>query len=84
MLGLKYPRSKAMYEKTNRLVEKISKFISFVIVYVSIPAFVLPKAIYCLFIYYTTDLGPDSFELPIPTWYVCVCACLIFRYHFYI
>lgn len=67
-VGLKYPRSKAMYENTNRLVEKISKFISFLIVYISIPAFVLPKAFYCFFIYFTTDLGPDAFALPIPTW----------------
>lgn len=32
----------------------------------------LPKAIYCYLIYFTTDLGPNAFQLPIPTWYVCV------------
>ena len=57
-----------MYEKTDRLVEKISKIIEILIVYVSPPSFVLPNAVYSYFVYFTTDLGPDAFELPFPTW----------------
>lgn len=37
--------------------------------FVAVPGFVLPKALWCFFLYYTTDLGPDAFELPFPTWY---------------
>lgn len=68
--GLKYAKSRAMYEKTDRLVEKISKIIEFVFVYVSVPGYVLPKAIFSLFMYFTTDSGRNAFELPLPTWLV--------------
>lgn len=68
VLGLKYPQSKALYEKTDQLIERISKIIQFVMVYVSVPGFILPKAIFSLFIYSTTDLGPDALELPLPAW----------------
>lgn len=68
VLGLKYPKSKALYEKTNRQVELISKIIQFVVLYVSPPVLVLPNAIICLFMYFTTDLGNDAFNLPFPTW----------------
>lgn len=67
-IGLKYSKSKKMYEKTNRLVEKWCKIAYFVIVKMSVPGFILPKALVSLFIYYTTDSGPDAFELPIPVW----------------
>lgn len=58
----------AKYEKTNALVETLSKAIQFVVVYVSAPGFVLPKAIYSFVMYSISDLGPDAFELPFPTW----------------
>lgn len=67
-----------MYEKTNRLTEKISKIMLFAIVYVSVPGFVLPTGIYCFFKYFTTDLGPDAFELPIPVWYVAILSILYY------
>lgn len=94
---MKYPRSKALYKRTNRFAENISKLMRFVMVYVSVPGyvefvqiyfikinpnvkaitcdlpvcfvvFVLPKAVYSYFMYFTTKLGADAFELPIPTW----------------
>lgn len=68
--GLKYLRSKATFERTNELTEKLCKIIYFLLVYVTVPGFVLPKAIYCFFIYFTTDLGNDAFELSLPTWLV--------------
>lgn len=36
-LGLKYPASKKVYEKTNGMVEKLCKITYFVIVKVSVP-----------------------------------------------
>ena len=39
------------------------------IVKISVPGFVLPKAIISFFLYFTTDSGNDSFLLPLPTWY---------------
>lgn len=68
--GLKYPRSRAIYEQCNQLAEKITKLMQIVVVHVSVPGFVLPKAIYSYFVYFTTDLGVDAFVLPIPTWWV--------------
>lgn len=56
-------------DETNELVEKLSKIIDFLIVRVSVPGSLLPKAIFCLFIYFTTDLGHDAFKLSIPLWY---------------
>lgn len=65
--GLKYPKSIA-YGETNDLIEEISEFIHVLMVYVLAPCFVLPKAIYSFFVYSISDLGPDAFELPFPTW----------------
>lgn len=65
---MKYPKSKAMYEKTNRFAEKFSQTLNFVLVHVSVPIYIIPKAIISLFIYYTTDAGPDAFELALPVW----------------
>ena len=67
-LGLKYPKSKKMYKKTNRLVEKLCKIAYFIIVKVSAPCLAIPKALLSFFMYFTTDLGPNAFELPIPAW----------------
>lgn len=57
-----------MYEKTNRQIEVVSKITHFVMVKISAPLFVLPKALLCYFLYFTTDLGSNAFELSIPTW----------------
>lgn len=67
--GLKNPTSMAKYEKANVLVETLSEAIQIIVVYVSSPGFVLPKAIYSFFMYSNGDLGPDAFELPFPTWW---------------
>lgn len=59
-----------MYEQTNRLTEKICKFMYVFMVYAAAPFFILPKAFYSFIMYFTTDLGNGAFELPIPTWLV--------------
>lgn len=45
--------------------EKWSKIIYFVTVKLSPICMIVPKAVICLFLYYTTDLGPAALELPI-------------------
>lgn len=67
-LGLKYRTAKQEFEKSNRLVHKWCKIAYVIIVQVCMPSLILPKAMYCFFLYFTTDLGNDAFELPIPTW----------------
>lgn len=67
-LGLKTPKSKAIFEKTNQLVEKYSKIGLFVIKNVIVPCFIFPKAIVSFFIYFTTNLGNDAFYLPASIW----------------
>lgn len=57
-----------MCETTNQIVEKCSEIGAFAMIYVVIPCFILPKAIYSFFIYFTTDLGNDAFDLPIAIW----------------
>lgn len=68
ILGLQYPELKTMYEKTNRLVERISKVIVFVYATVLRPLIIFPAALRSYLIYFTTDLGADAFILPVPMW----------------
>lgn len=67
-LGLKYRASKDIYEKNDKFIEKLSEYLDFAIVKVSLPLIMLPKCIGSYFTYLTTDSGSDSFELPIPMW----------------
>lgn len=56
-----------MYEKTNRLVEKVSNMIYIGMMKWGVPFFVLPKAIVSYVTYFTTDAGSEAFELPFLT-----------------
>lgn len=67
-LGLENPTSKAICRKTNHRVEKISKVCVFAMENVMVPCFIIPKTIRSFFIYFSTDLGRDAFDLPIPMW----------------
>lgn len=69
-IGLKYPRAKATYQCANQQTEKVCNFLYTFCVCVIVPGFVSPKAIYSFFVYFSTDLGPNAFELPFPTWSV--------------
>lgn len=66
--GLKYPASKEMIKKTNELVEKSCKIAYFIIVQVALPGLILPKVIVSYFVYFTTEKGPDAFELSVLMW----------------
>lgn len=73
-LGLKCVASRALYEKSNHLMEKLSRIVYFIAVG-GVLGVVIPKAIVCFFKYYTTNLGRDAFDLPLPTWCVCKFRC---------
>lgn len=66
--GFKYAESMAIYMETNRNVERMSKIGYYILVRVSVPCFVLPKAIYSFYQYFTTDFGNEGFELSLPMW----------------
>lgn len=66
--GLKYPASKAIFEKTNRFIEKLSKILLFLIMGVGLNCVILLQCIARFYIYFTTDLGGEAFVLPIPMW----------------
>lgn len=67
-IGLESSKMKALYEKTNQRVEKYSRIGAFVTVCVIVPSFMLPKAIVSFFMYFTSDVGNDAFNLPVPIW----------------
>lgn len=64
----KNPKSQALYEKTNRLVEKLSVIAYLVIIKLGLPGLMLANEIVSYFIYFTTDAGSDAFELPFSAW----------------
>lgn len=57
-----------MIEKTNELVEKLCQIAYLIIVQIGVPCVALPKAVLSYFVYFTNDLGPNAFELPIQAW----------------
>lgn len=62
------PASRAKLKKTNQLIEKLCETFYFAVIKAGIPALMLPKAIISYTIYYTTDAGAASFELPFAAW----------------
>lgn len=60
--------SKKIYDEIIDLMEKLDRFIYFVMLNVTLPSLVFPKYIVCYYIYFTTDMGTDAFELPLPVW----------------
>lgn len=66
--GSTNPKTKAKCEDINEIVEKWSEIIYFVVAKVAIIVAVLSKAIFCFFIYFTTEFDGDAFELPFPMW----------------
>lgn len=69
-LGLESPASKAIFAKTNELVEKYSETVKFFLIHVAVPCLICPKLIISVFIYFTTDVGNDAFDLPLRMWSV--------------
>lgn len=63
-----YPKSSTLIDEADRITEKLSEIVYFVIVKVTTVCAVLLKPTFVFFIYFTTDLGRDAFELPGPLW----------------
>lgn len=69
VLGYAYPKSDALFLKTNLQVEQLCEFIFTLLVKILLQIVMLPKCIGSFGVYFFTDSGRDSFELPIPSWY---------------
>lgn len=66
--GTKSPDTIAIYEKTNRMVDKLSR-IGFIVITEAAPfLYYFPVAIYAYFIYFTTDFGRGAFVIPNAVW----------------
>ena len=66
--ALKYTASKSMFRTTNQIVEIMSRIIFFIMLKLTPALTYVPWSIYIYFNYFTTDLGNDAFELPMPIW----------------
>lgn len=58
----------AMYQNTNRMVDKLSRMGYIIIAEVTPLIIYFSNAIYDYFIYFTTDVGGDTFDLPYVVW----------------
>lgn len=68
ILGLKYSATRSIYEETSQFEEKLSGIILFAMVKITPMCIFVSYFIYIFFVYFTTDLGADAFELPCPMW----------------
>lgn len=66
--GCKYPISEAFFFKANQQIERLSEIVFMAMLKVLLQLLLLPKCIASFGIYFTTDSGSDSFQLPIPLW----------------
>lgn len=66
--GIENPALKKIYEKVNEKVESRTKWMYLAIVQASIPGLLLTNMVVSFKVYFTTDLGNDSFKLPFPLW----------------
>lgn len=60
--------NEAKLNRTNALVEVLSKAIYFVIVIVGVSVIIAPEAIASFYNHFTTDSRNDAFELSLPVW----------------
>lgn len=67
-LGCKYPQSKRFFSTTRHQIERSSEIIFVVIVKIALQCLILPKCVVSFAVYFITDSGRDSFELPLPLW----------------
>lgn len=68
--GLKKAHSKAIYEDLHARMEKWTELIHLANVKVTLPCVVIPKFVMSFYVYYTTDVGGDAFQLPTYAWLV--------------
>lgn len=58
----------AMYKKINQTIERYSEIVAISWIVVIIPLVIVPVVIHSFFMYFTTDLGTEAFELPAVIW----------------
>lgn len=68
-LGLINPKSKEIYTKANETIEKWSEIIHLCFEKLTLPLIGPPFIFVSYFLYFTTDLGRQSFFLPFLSWY---------------
>lgn len=68
ILAFKYSATRSIYLEANQFEEKLCEILFFIINKMTPAIGILPWAIYIYFLYFTTALGPDAFELPQPMW----------------
>lgn len=66
--GSENEASKVIYTKVNSKLVKWSEWFYFANMKVTLPAFTFPNLIKSFFIYFTTDVGADAFQLPFYAW----------------
>ena len=67
--GVKYSKSKVIYEEVDERAEKWIKRFHFLLMRLTLPATMLPNGIISYVLYFATDLGSDAFRLPFPIWF---------------
>lgn len=58
----------SILENTNELIEKCSRIGLIVFGYILGPCMISPKVFVSFFVYFTSDLGNNAFDLPLPMW----------------
>lgn len=68
ILGCKHPKSLAHFSRTNEQIEKLTELVFMLVVEIFLQLVMLPRCIVSFIVYFVTDSGCDSFELPLPMW----------------
>lgn len=68
ILGWNIPKSRRFFLKRGRRTERLSEMIFMVVMKILVQLVMLPKIITSYCVYFLTDLGSDSFQLPLPMW----------------
>lgn len=66
--GIKYAESRSLYQKTNVKVEKLCKIVVITFM-IGVQSLEFSKFLLSYYLYYTTDLNSDAFEMPFPYWW---------------
>lgn len=67
-VGLENAFAKLHYEKVNEKIEYQSKILYIALFQITIPGLLMPNLILSFFLYFSTDLGPNAFQLAFPIW----------------
>lgn len=68
ILGCEYPESRGFFLKISKEVEQFNRMVFMWVAKILVLSIVLPKCFGSFATYLITDLGRDSFQLPVPLW----------------